>query len=99
MPIGQKRNPKIKTNSIDKSNNNKTISVIITIDFINIPMPMENPTSPCRYSFFHGRKYVLIKSGRENNSKKALLSEPKKAKRSAGASQNQNFKKIKGSFK
>ncbi len=59
-------------------------------------MPMENPTKPCLYSFFQGRKYVLTRRGRENSSKKALLSEPKNESKDKGASKNQNFKKFKG---
>ena len=75
------------------------MSTAITIDFINIPIPIENPTSPFRYSFFQGLKYVFNKRGKENNCKNALLKEAKKETSHLGASKNQNFRKTKGSLK
>lgn len=62
-------------------------------------MPMENPTRPSLYSFFQGLKNVFTKSGRENSSRNALFSEPKKARRPTGASKNQNLRKTKGRLK
>lgn len=62
------------------------MSLKITKVLINIPIPIEKPINPSLYSFFQGLKKVFIKSERENNFKKALLSDPKKAIISFGAS-------------
>jgi hypothetical protein len=56
VTIGHAIKARINEISNNKSKNNRTISVIITIDFTNIPMPIENPTSPFLYSLFHGLK-------------------------------------------
>lgn len=50
--------------------------VIIRSDLTAIPMPIENPTKPSRYSFFSGLKKVWIRIGREKSWKKALFNEP-----------------------
>lgn len=42
-------------------------STIIRTVLTAIPIPIEKPTNPSRYSFFKGLKNVLRKSGRENN--------------------------------
>jgi hypothetical protein len=99
VPIGHIIKAIKNASSNNKSIINKTISVIITIDFTNIPIPIENPTNPFLYSLFHGLKKVLIKSGRENNCKKALFSDPKKPKMPMGASRYQNLRNAIGSVK
>ena len=86
-------NTKIST---QKSRRKRSKSAKITKLFMNIPIALEKPTNPCRYSFFQGLKYVFKRRGRENSSKKALFNEAKKLKREIGASINQNFKKFKG---
>ena len=67
--------------------------------FTNIPMKTEKATSPCRYSFFIGLKYVLRKSGNENSCKNERLSEKKNFKRAKGLSKNQNLRNITGRTK
>ena len=67
--------------------------------FINIPMPIENPTKPSRYSFFQGLKNVLTRSGREKSLRSAWLSEVKKINNTIGISVYQNFTKISGKDK
>lgn len=67
--------------------------------FTTIPSPIENPTSPRRYSFFIGLKKVRINNGKEKNWRKALFNEIKKRTISFGASRNQNEIKTKGSLR
>jgi hypothetical protein len=65
----RKRNSKIisaKSSGIKSSRLKKMRSV-----FIKIPIPIENPTSPRRYSFLMGWKNVWISKGNEKNRKKA----------------------------
>jgi len=75
---------------------NIKISAKMTSVLINMPIPIEKPTSPSLYSFFHGRKYVFSKSGREKSRRNALLREVKKVKRATGASIYQNFRNTNG---
>ena len=89
----------MKINSNIKRANNRTISAMITNVFTNIPIAIEKPTKPFLYSFFQGLKNVFIRSGRENNCKKALFKEAKKEIKPRGASKNQNLRNIKGRFK
>ena len=89
-------NPTKNTNSIPNKRKNKAKSAKITNVFINIPIAIEKPTNPWRYSFFQGLKYVLRRSGSEKSSKKALFNELKNVIKIAGASINQNFKKTRG---
>lgn len=69
------------------------------IVFKNIPIQIENPTKPLRYSFFSGLKNVFTKRDKDNNRKNALLSEKKNSTIPTGISKNQNFIKSKGSEK
>lgn len=71
---------------------NMIVSIPINTDLTIIPITRENPTSPSRYSFFSGRKKVVIKSGSENRCKKALLKDKKYRTIPIGASIYQNFK-------
>jgi len=64
-----------------------------------IPIPIENPTSPSRYSFLRGLKKVRKRSGKENQWRSALLREAKNVSILTGASTNQNVKKAKGSVR
>jgi len=88
----------INKNSSKSSSSNRITSATITHVFINIPIPIENPTNPCRYSFFQGLKYVFMRRGRENSCKKALFKETKKIINLLGKSTNQNLKNLKGSI-
>ncbi|MCL5438553.1 MAG: hypothetical protein M1268_01015 [Patescibacteria group bacterium] len=97
--IGQRTNDKIVINSPDNKSKNNTKSTRITHVLISIPIPIENPTNPCLYSFFHGLKKVLTKSVRENNLSNAELTEAKNEKSDFGASKNQNFKNTIGNNK
>ena len=49
---------------------NKNRSKNMSTDFTKIPIPIENPTRPLRYSFFNGLKKVLMRRGSEKISKK-----------------------------
>jgi hypothetical protein len=53
-------------------------SAIMRNVLTNMPIPIEKPISPWRYSFLMGLKYVRKKSGREKSWKKALFRETKK---------------------
>ncbi len=90
---GQRRNKAIINTSKIKRQKNIIKSARITNVLINIPIPIEKPTSPSRYSFFHGRKYVFMSKRSENALKKALFKDLKKERRPIGASKNQNLKK------
>jgi hypothetical protein len=63
-----------------------------------MPIKIENPTRPSRYSFFQGLKKVLSIKGSEKTPKKALFKEAKNLKIFRGASKYQNFKKIRGNL-
>jgi hypothetical protein len=56
LQTGQEMNVTMKHISNKISANNRITSTIITNVFINIPMPIEKPTNPSRYSFFQGLK-------------------------------------------
>lgn len=86
-------------NSPNNKRKNNVKSTKITQLLISIPIPIENPTKPCLYSFFQGLKKVLNKSVKENNRSNAELTEPKKPIRETGASINQNLKKVTGNRK
>lgn len=60
-------NKRTKINSRSNKQISKEISIKINTVFIKIPITIENKTNPCLYSFLRGLKYVLIKSGSENN--------------------------------
>jgi hypothetical protein len=59
---------------------------------------IEKPTKPSRYSFFQGRKKVLIIKGSEKTPKKALFKEAKNRSIFRGASKYQNLRKIRGNL-
>lgn len=99
IPIGQKIKLTVKIASNTRRTNNRKTSTIITNVFTNIPIPIEKPIKPFLYSFFQGKKNVFIRSGRENNCKKALFREAKNAIKFLGDSTNQNLKNIKGRLK
>ena len=63
-----------------------------------MPIKIENPTKPSRYSFFQGLKKVLNIKGSEKTPKKALFKEAKNLKIFRGASKYQSFKKIRGNL-
>lgn len=73
-----------------------TMSASITQNFINIPIPIEKPTKPSLYSFFHGLKKVFIKSDKDTNCKKYLFKERKNFITEIGTSMNQKRKKAIG---
>lgn len=91
MNNGQSKNPAKNAISNARSAINNTILARITHVFTNIPIPIEKPTNPSRYSFFHGRKNVLRSSVVENNWKKDLLSDAKNASMPTGALMYQNL--------
>ena len=92
---GHKR--KAITVSISPENNriNAIRSKRIRIILIKIPIPRENPTNPCRYSFFHGLKKVFTNIWTENILKNARFTEAKYKIIRLGASKNQKIKKSK----
>ena len=57
--MGKLRKKIIKIHSNIKSKNKIKISAAMKQDFINIPIPLANPTNPCLYSFLRGWKKVL----------------------------------------
>jgi hypothetical protein len=87
----------IASDKIRRRNKNK--SAKINRLFITIPIMMEKPTNPSRYSFFQGRKKVLSISGSEKTPKKAEFREAKNRRIFLGASKYQNFRKMKGNNK
>lgn len=97
--MGKAINANMKINSEVKRSSNKIISAKITNVFIEIPINIENPTSPFLYSFFHGLKYVFTKIGREKRLRNALFKEAKKPISPFGASKNQNLKTNMGRLK
>lgn len=94
--IGKAKKRTTVTISNTKSGIKIIRSVIIKNVLTIIPITLEKPTKPWRYSFFKGLKKVFRKRGRENSSKKALFKDLKKPIISIGASKYQNFKKTKG---
>jgi len=78
---------------------NKNKSAKINRLLITMPIKIEKPTRPWRYSFFQGRKKVFSIKGSEKTPKKALFKEAKKRRIFEGASKYQNFKKTKGNNK
>ena|SRR5215469_8862513 len=96
VAIGNIKNETNITSSIA----NKTIriarSAMMKNDFTTIPIALEKPTNPCRYSFLSGLKNVLNNRGRENSWKKASLKEAKNLSSATGLSINQNFRNITG---
>ena len=58
-----------------KASRNK--SVIMSIDFIAIPINIENLIRPSRYSFFQGLKKVFIIKDKEKRLRKAIFSDEK----------------------
>jgi hypothetical protein len=78
---------------------NKIKSAKINRLFIIIPIMIEKPTKPSRYSFFQGLKKVLSIKGSEKTPKKALFKEAKNLKIFLGASKYQNLRKIRGNNK
>src|ERR1035437_82945 len=80
---------------ISKANRNK--SAKINRLFITIPITIEKPTKPSRYSFFQGLKKVLNIRGSEKTPKKALFKEAKNRSIFRGASKYQNLRISKGS--
>jgi len=77
---------------------NKIKSAKINKLFIIIPIIIEKPTNPSRYSFFQGLKKVFSIKGSEKTPKKALFKEAKKRRILLGASRYQNFIKMKGNL-
>ncbi len=73
-----------------------TKSAAITKVFKNIPIAIEKSTNPFLYSFFHGRKYVFIRRGRDKSESRDWLRVEKNLIIFNGASRYQNFKKTKG---
>ena len=65
----------------------------MTIVLTTIPIPIENPTNPLRYSLLIGWKKVLKRRDIEKNLKKALLISMKERRILRGASPNQNDRK------
>ena len=99
MRVRAKGTPKIDIKRIRATRGNKTRMSrcgMIRNVLIKIPIPMENPTKPFRYSFFSGLKKVLMKVGSEKRTKKASLRERKNLRIPTGASRYQNFKKRNG---
>ena len=81
------------TNNIRKRNDNAVKSKkVLTI----IPRTIENPTSPCLYSFLRGRKKVRTRSRKEKRFKKDLLKEAKAPISLNKVSIYQNFKRRNG---
>jgi hypothetical protein len=70
---GKIRNPPRSSNSKSKIGINKMREDAITIVLTTIPIPIEKPTKPERYSLLIGWKKVLRRRDREKNRKKALL--------------------------
>ena len=89
---GQIKNP-IK-NAISKITKptSRTKSANIKRLLIVIPIKIENPTNPSRYSFFQGLKKVFSIRGKEKTPIKALFKDIKKLRIFLGASRYQNFK-------
>jgi hypothetical protein len=93
---GINRNPSTIMPSMSNKQTNAARSKRIRTDFTAMPIPIEKPTSPGRYSFFKGLKNVRRNNGRERRCRKALLTEAKYRIRDLGASRNQNFRKAIG---
>ena len=74
-------------------------SAKITKVFIKIPIAIEKTTNPFLYSFFQGRKNVLMRSGKDSNERSDLFNEMKNLIILTGASIYQNFRKVKGRVK
>ena len=68
---GNSRKIKSAINSKSSKKKKSTKSAQITQVFTTMPMPIENPTSPLRYSFLIGLKNVLTISESEKSCKKA----------------------------
>jgi len=86
VAIGQKINTNNKNNSQKRRKINIIISAIITNVLITIPIPIATAIKSFLYSFFHGTKKVLTRSGNEKNVRKALFTEPKYLMRFFGPS-------------
>lgn len=91
--IGQLINNAIATVSPTSSTNNTSRSKKINILLTIIPIAIENPTRPSRYSFFHGLKKVKSRIRRDKNFIAAVLSDAKYSMSPTGASINQNLRK------
>jgi len=89
---GQIKNPIKKTISKITRPARRTKSAKIKRLLIVIPIKIENPTNPSRYSFFQGLKKVLSIRGKEKTPIKVLFKDMKKLRIFLGASRYQNFK-------
>jgi len=98
IPKGQIRKPIRKTVSkiIKPKSNTKSASIKRLL--ITIPITIEKPTNPSRYSFFQGLKKVFIIKGSEKTPKNVLFKEMKKEKSCLGASKYQNLRIKKGNL-
>lgn len=70
----------------------RTKSAKIKRLLITIPIKIENPTKPSRYSFFQGRKKVFSIKSKEKTPKKVLFKDIKKLRIFFGASKYQNLR-------
>jgi hypothetical protein len=97
VATGQIKNPIKKTASSKIKPAKRIRSAMIKRLFIIIPIKIEKPTNPSLYSFFQGRKNVLIIKGSEKTPKKFLFKDRKNLKIFFGASRYQNLRIFSGS--
>ena len=71
--IGKTKNPNRRSISNTNTPTNKISEAKIIQLLTTIPIPIENPTSPLRYSFLTGLKKVCSSIGTEKKLKNALL--------------------------